>query len=65
MPAQIHHVSIFPHTGHSQQAVHVLGGGGHVVVVFTGEAQFSAVTLVYDVPELFGGQRLGNDTEVN
>lgn len=38
----------------------MLGGGGDIVVVFTGEAQFSAVTLVHDVPELFGGQRLKN-----
>lgn len=39
----------------------MLGGGGHVVVVFAGEAQFSAVTLVHDVPELFGGQGLGDE----
>lgn len=36
----------------------MFGGGGDVVVVFTREAQFGAVTLVYDVPQLFGGQRL-------
>lgn len=45
---------------HSQQAVHVLGGGRDVVVVLAGESQLSAVTLVDDVPQLFGGQRLKN-----
>lgn len=43
---------------HSQQAVHVLGGGRDVVVVLAGETQLGAVALVDDVPELFGGQRL-------
>lgn len=47
-----------PLRGHSQQAVHVLGGGRDVVVVLAGESQLAAVTLVDDVPQLFGGQRL-------
>lgn len=38
----------------------MFGSGRDIVVVFTSEAQFSAVTLVYDVPELFGGERLQN-----
>lgn len=36
----------------------MFSGGGDVVVVFAGEAQLSAVALVHDVPQLFGGQRL-------
>lgn len=44
--------------GHLQQAVHVLGGWRDVVVVLAGESQFGAVTLVDDVPQLFGRQRL-------
>lgn len=36
----------------------MFGSGGDVVVIFTSEAQFSAVTLVHNVPQLFGGQRL-------
>lgn len=36
----------------------MFSGGGDIVVVFTSETQFSSVTLVYDVPELFWGQRL-------
>jgi len=39
----------------------VLGGGGDIIVIFTGEAQFCAVTLVHDVPQLFGGQGLKTD----
>lgn len=39
----------------------MLGGGGDVVVVLTGEAQFGAVTLVHNVPELFGGERLEDE----
>lgn len=42
----------------SQQAVHMFSSRGDVVVVFTGQAQFSAVTLVNDVPKLLGRQSL-------
>lgn len=55
-----HHLCL----SHSQQAVHVLAGGGDVVVVFAGQAQLGAVTLVHDVPQLFGGQRLETNTDM-
>lgn len=43
----------------------MLGGRGDVVVVFAREAQFSAVTLVHNVPQFFRGQRLWKHTEHN
>lgn len=36
----------------------MFSSGGDVVVIFAREAQLGAVTLVHDVPQLFGGQRL-------
>lgn len=42
----------------SQQAVHMFSSRGDVVVVFTGQAQFSAVTLMNYVPQLLGRQSL-------
>lgn len=42
----------------------MFGGGGDVVVIFASEAEFSAITLMYNVPELSRGQRLENDDKI-